>query len=383
MGIIDATIFYINLRTLAKILYYHCVKYFSIRRFLVAMVYFLVVIFMGSINFVFRLIDEIIFPNYKNLQVKQPVYIISNPRSGTTFLHRLMCLDDEKFVYTLLYHTIVPSITFFRIVDFFGAIDRKIGRPLRRFFDWIDDVMFGGWDDIHPTGFNKSEEDEGLYFMAGISPSVSLISPYLYHFRELYILDKWDEKNREKIKKFYKATLQRWMYALGSDKTFLCKTVMSTGRLHMLMELFPDVKIIYLVRNPYNACPSFISMFASTWSTISPDIPEDSPEYREWSNLAVTYYKYFNEQKKHFKPENWITVKYDDMVADPYNTVINIYDQLKLEKSQRFLERLRQETNKARKYESKHSYSLEQFGIRKEDISAPLASVYEEFGFEK
>jgi hypothetical protein len=60
------------------------------------------------------------------------------------------------------------------------------------------------------------------------------------------------------------------MYVLGPDKQFLCKSVMSTGRLMILRELFPDVKVIYLVRNPYEAVPSFIKMFTSSWKVISP-----------------------------------------------------------------------------------------------------------------
>jgi hypothetical protein len=151
------------------------------------MLYFLTIVIVSIINSVTRLLDEILFPNYKRVPVKQPVFIISNPRSGTTFLHRLMCLDEEKFVYNLLYHTTFPSITLYRIIQFFSAIDNKIGKPLHRLMDLINDKMFGGWDDIHATGFNKSEEDEGLHFVSGISPSVGLVTPFLIDFKELYI----------------------------------------------------------------------------------------------------------------------------------------------------------------------------------------------------
>jgi hypothetical protein len=35
-------------------------------------------------------LDEIFFPNYRMQEVKSPVFIIGNPRSGTTFTHRLI-----------------------------------------------------------------------------------------------------------------------------------------------------------------------------------------------------------------------------------------------------------------------------------------------------
>ena len=383
VNIFPPHIYYIHLRTIAKVLYYHFIRHFSLRRFFVGLLYLLVIVLMSILNILFRLADEIFFSSYRKIEIREPVYIISNPRSGTTLLHRLMCHDEEKFVHIRLYHTIISAITFFKLVDFLAAIDKKIGRPLGRVITWLDKILFSGWKDVHAAGFNRAEEDEGLYFMSGISPAISLATPYLYHFRELYLLDELEEKKRERIKKFYKATLQRWMYVLGPDKQFLCKSVMSTGRLMMLRELFPDVKVIYLARNPYEACPSFIKMFSSSWKMISPAIPENSQEYRELANLAVTYYLHFDEQKKYFNAENLITLKYDDLVANPYNSVEKIYQHFKIEMSESFDVKLRHETDQARTYKSKHQYSLAQYGLQKEEIYKALAFVFEAYNFEK
>ena len=283
MTFLDASIYYIRIRTHARFVYLHCIKHFSVKNFLIGILYALVITIVSLLNIVTRLLDEVLFPNYKHIKIKQPVFIISNPRSGTTFLHRLMCLDKEKYVYNLLYHTTFPSITFYRMVQFIYGIDLRIGRPMFKMVEWINKTMFSGWDDIHATGFNKSEEDEGLHMISGISASIGLVTPYLKDFRELYIPDKLDDRARDRIKKYYLATIQRWMYALGSDKLFLSKTVMSSGRLDMLHELFPDVKIIFLIRNPYQAIPSFTSMFAEPWTALYPDVPENSEAYREWA----------------------------------------------------------------------------------------------------
>ena len=383
MTFLDADIYYIRLRTHSRFIYLHCIKHFTIRRFFVGCLYFFVILSVTCINVLTRLIDEILFPNYKNIVIKKPVFIISNPRSGTTFLHRLMCLDEEKFVYNLLYHTTFPSITLYRIIQFFSTIDNKIGKPLHKLMDWINDTMFGGWDDIHATGFNKSEEDEGMHFISGISASVGLVTPFLREFKELYIPDRLDKKTKERIKKYYKSTIQRWMYALGSDKVFLSKTVMSSGRLEMLHEMFPDVKIIFLIRNPYQAIPSFTSMFAEPWTALHPDIKENSAEYREWGELGIQYYKYFNEQKQNFSQENLITIPYTDLVSQPKETVLKIYKQLQLDITPAFLERLEIATSTAKKYKSTHSYSLETYGFDKEHIYKELQVIFEEFGFEK
>ena len=158
---------------------------------------------------------------------------------------------------------------------------------------------------------------------------------------------------------------------------------MSSGRLEMLYELFPDVKIIFLIRNPYQAIPSFTSMFAEPWSTFYPAIKENSEEYREWGELGIQYYKYFNEQKQNFTKENFITVAYTDLVDKPKETVLKIYEQLKLETSPDFLARLEKSTSTAKKYKSTHAYSLETYGFDKEHIYDELKFIFDEFGFEQ
>ncbi len=383
MVFLDATLFYFRLRTHLRLLYLQCIKHFSIRNFLIGIGYFLVLFLVSLINIIIRLLDELLFPNYKQISIKQPVFIIGNPRSGTTFLHRLMCIDEEKFVFNLMYHTTFPSITLYRVIQFFKTIDDKIGKPLNKTLEWINSIMFKGWDEIHNTGFNKSEEDEGLHFISGISPSIGLVTPFLKEFKDIYIPDKLAENEKEKIKKYYKATIQRWMYALGSDKIFLSKTVMSSGRLEMLQELFPDIKIVFLIRTPYQAIPSFTSMFAGPWSILYPQIPEKSDEYREWGELGIDYYKYFNERKKMFKDENLITIPYTDLVEKPYATVLKIYEQLKLATTPLFLQQLEKATSISKKYKSTHTYSLDTYGFEKEHIYSELKFIFDEFGLER
>lgn len=129
MVFLDATLFYFRLRTHLRLLYLQCIKHFSIRNFLIGIGYFLVLFLVSLINIIIRLLDELLFPNYKQISIKQPVFIIGNPRSGTTFLHRLMCIDEEKFVFNLMYHTTFPSITLYRVIQFLKLLTIKLVNP--------------------------------------------------------------------------------------------------------------------------------------------------------------------------------------------------------------------------------------------------------------
>jgi len=383
MSFIHASIFYIHLKTFFKIIYLQCFKHFSVKRLLITVLFLVLFSIVSFLVIFFRLVDEILFPGYRKVEIKKPVFIIANPRSGTTFLHRLFCLDDERYGYTLLYHTILPSITIFKIIDFFGAIDRRIGRPMRRTFDYLDGIFFKGWENIHPMGFNQSEEDEGTFIFTLITSGIFLLCPYMDEISYVRFPDTMPEKDRKALAAYYKSSLQRFMYAMGTDKIFLSKNVMSTGRLDTIIETFPDARIVYVVRSPYEAVPSFISMFSAAWKAHSPEIPEDSPYHRAWGYLAMDYYTYFHEHIRQLPEQQWYTLKYEDLVHAPKAEMIKIYNHFGMPVSGTFEERLNKASGRAKKYKSGHSYSLEQYGMTREEVLAQLEPVFDKYGFEK
>lgn len=49
------------------------------------------------VTWVHPLLDELLFPDHRRIEVRAPVFIVSNFRGGTTFLHRLLALDRDRF----------------------------------------------------------------------------------------------------------------------------------------------------------------------------------------------------------------------------------------------------------------------------------------------
>ena len=89
----------------------------------------------------FQLLDYIFFPGFLRQEVKQPVFILSNPRSGSTFLHRMLEKDDQ-FTYLSLWQSLFNSITLYKLVILTSKVDQQIGSPLTKLVEKIDNYFF-------------------------------------------------------------------------------------------------------------------------------------------------------------------------------------------------------------------------------------------------
>ncbi|NNC95119.1 MAG: sulfotransferase [Chitinophagales bacterium] len=377
------SIFFIHFKTIGDILKLNIFSRFHWKRALTTIVFLVLYLLLVLLVLFFRLLDEILFPAYRKVQIKEPLFIISNPRSGTTFLHRLLCLDEEKWIYTKLYETILPSVTLLKLIDLLAIVDNRIGKPMRRFFEFLDRKIFGGWKDIHPMGFNKSEEDEGFYVFSTLTAGLFLLVPFLADLPLVRFPDKMSQKNIDRYMRNYENSLKRIMFAKGSNAIYLSKNVLSTGRLHGLINTFPDAHIVYLIRHPYKSVPSLTSMFKAAWSFHSPDIPDDSELTRGLGQLAIDFYKYFDSMRDKIPSSKMLTIRYEDLVEDPVSSVENIYSTFNYTMEEDFKVRLKQNSTRSKNYKSTHDYTLEKFGFKKDDIFNQLQHVFERFNFER
>lgn len=55
-------------------------------------------------------LDNVFFPEWRQKTVKEPVFIVGHPRSGTTMLQRCLTQTDD-FVVFQLWHLLFPSLT--------------------------------------------------------------------------------------------------------------------------------------------------------------------------------------------------------------------------------------------------------------------------------
>lgn len=337
------------------------------------------------VTWVGLLLDEVLFPGYRNVEVSQPVYIVGNPRSGTTFLQRLMARDEGTFTSMRTWEMILaPSITARRAFWALSWLDGQLGRPLHRLLGMLEET----WQDenvVHKIALRAPEEDE--YLLVHIFSSLKIwlyaamvdeAAPYTYFDSRM------PEQEQERIMSFYERCVQRHLFAHGdgdSGRHYLAKNPHFSPMVDTLYDTFPGVKIIYLARNPLDMIPSYISLKEDEWQLLGD--PVEKYASREYIlEMADHWYTYPLQRLEQAPQDSYIVVDFNDLVSNARQTVSLIYDQLGLELSPAFDEILQQATKRARRHESEHEYSLTEMGLTREQIVTRYKHVFERFDFD-
>lgn len=324
--------------------------------------------------------DEIFFPGYRKVKINKPVFIAGFPRSGTTYLHRLMD-NDPQFSSLKLWEIIfAPSIIQKKFFLLMGRLDRMMGKPLYRMAVKLEDRMFAGSRSMHKISHFEAEEDEIML----IHIFSSLFLTFMFPFDEMNRFSRFDTdvplKRRKKIMNFYKKCVQRHLYVFGQDRHFLSKNPASSSKINSIYETFPDAAIICPVRHPFEALPSAISWVSYGFNQFN--TADQAVVTQKILSLISHFYTYPLEQLDR-QPENRRIIEtYDNLVKDPGAFVKRIYHRLGFTVSDDYQAYLDRETVKARTYKSKHGYSLDQYGLTAEQVVRDFKPVFDRFGFE-
>lgn len=327
------------------------------------------------------LLDEIFFRKYRAVKVRAPLFILGLPRSGTTFLHRMLARDTENYTTMQLWEMLLaPSITERKLLISLAALDRWFGGFGLRFLRSLDRRVFAGGNDIHRISLFQPEEDEVLLLPLFSSLFLLHLFPFPQALWHLVHFDSTTPPaDKRRIMSFYRRCVQRHLYVHGPDKQFLSKNPAFTSKIDALDEFFPDAKVICNVRDPFRAIPSLLSYMHYTSGCFDNDFRGHSFRDRVLE-IADHWYRYPMERLGHWPDNRHAVVRYDDLIADPYATTVDLYTRLSLEISPAFEECLREELAKSRTYRSAHTYSLSQYGLTPTDILERFQHVITYYG---
>lgn len=329
------------------------------------------------------LMDEIFFSGYRQEEIEEPVFIVGNPRSGTTFLQRLLARDDQTFDSMRTWEMFfAPSVTVRKIVRCISALDRRLGSPLHRALGMLEE----SWQEdnvMHRVALRAPEEDEYLLLHIWSNLKIWLFAGMLEEAAPYTYFDTaMPDEEKKRILDFYKGCLQRHLHAHGiENRHYLAKNPHYTPMIDTLYSYFPDAKIIYLARNPLDMIPSYVNMKDFEWK-VTGDPVEDYACRDYILDMAQHWYTYPLERLEQAPLDSYIVINFNDLVGNAGRTVREIYDWFGFELTPAFARVLRTATERARDHESDHEYSLQEMGLTREEIVEKYKTVFERFGFD-
>jgi omega-hydroxy-beta-dihydromenaquinone-9 sulfotransferase len=326
--------------------------------------------------------DRIFYPKFKNVDIKEPIFILGNPRSGTTYLHRLLAKDKKNFITMKTWEIFAaPSIMGRKIIRKLAELDRQIGKPGRK---KLEEVEYNLHKDnpMHKTGFWQAEEDDWLFLHIWSSIKAWTLSGKLKEAKTYVYFDKlMPQEDKDRILKFYKKCLQRHLFFHQTKgKHYLSKNPNFTPMIDGLRNQFPDCKIIYLVRSPLQVIPSYVSMLQGQAEVLDDQITiSDIGSYV--LKMAKHWYAYPLQMLDQMPKSKYEIIRLEDLSQDVRETVEKMYKKFNLPLSRKFTRKLSQATQKSRRHKSNHKYTLQNTGLTKKEIISEFKEIFTKFNF--
>ncbi len=340
-----------------------------------------VFLFLQGLHWIGFLLDDLLFRGYRKVEIREPLFIVGLPRSGTSFLQRVFARDEDRFTTLRLWELLLaPSVTERKLWLGMGALDRALGRPFARLAGWGEKRGFRWLEVIHEVSLDDPEED--FFLLLPIFACFLLVVPFPYH-EAVWRLARFDElpaAERKPVMDFYKAAIRRHLFVAGPGKQLLSKNPSFTPFIRSLREAFPDGKILCCVRDPLEVVPSLLSSIRTGAELFGYDVAE--PRIRDrFVGMLEFFARHALSVLEDAPKDQHAFVPLKEMRKDVKGLVLDVYERFNWETGPAFKEQLTDDSQRGKEYKSRHFYSLEEFGLAKEEIRSRFRELNARFGF--
>jgi len=183
----------------------------------------------------------------------------------------------------------------------------------------------------------------------------------------------------KRFKKEYLYFIKKLTY-YADGKQLVLKNPPNTARIKLLLEMFPDAKFINIHRNPYDVYPSTYKMYDTmVRSFVLQDVNEETISDYIIDLYKMIYERYFQD-KDLIPKNNFVDIRYEDIIADPMTVVQKIYHDLNLNDFDKALPEIQKYINSQKSYKTNvHTLSPE----LEEKITTNWGFCFEKWGYEK
>jgi len=320
--------------------------------------------------------DTLLYPSLSDVQISRPLFIVGLPRSGTTYLHRLVASDDESFTTLKLWELLfAPAICERKLFRLLGKLDAVVGGWGQRFLRWIEGRSGRWMDSIHKTSLFAPEEDSlGLLAYGGCFLRVIAWPHDEQTWRLGHFNSQLTPKEQSRLLSAYSGLIKRHLYFHGTDRCFLSKNPGFCSWIPSLEREFDDARFIGLHRSPLEAVPSQLSSIQAGMKLFGHDVSDERITQR-FLRLLADYSFQLQVAEEQMPPTRFQSLQYELLVTDSYSTVISVLGSLGFELSPSGRTTIQRRCDENAGYQSKHRYNLEAYGLSREQIASAFGHV--------
>jgi hypothetical protein len=308
--------------------------------------------------------DRKAHPSVARQEIREPLFIVGLPRSGTTLLHTLLAADPEHRV-PLTWEVMTPS------PPTRDNEKRRIQRAIRscNCFNWLSPAF----RQVHPVGAELPQECVSLMAPTFMSDQFDAMY-YVPSYRAWFF-----RQDLQPAYEYHHRFLQH-LQARKSARRWVLKAPTHMFALPALLAVYPDALFVQTHRAPLDAMASVSSLI-----TILRRVFSDAVDPLTICREAIDYWSKtldgFLRERDRIADSRICDVDYVEMRRDPVAAVRRIYAHFGWSLSEKIEQRMRRVLASQPPEEYKlHRYNLSQFGVEEAESAARFAAYCDRFG---
>jgi hypothetical protein len=308
--------------------------------------------------------DREAYPSIVRQEIREPLFIIGLPRSGTTLLHTLLAVDPEHRV-PLTWEVMTPS------PPTCDNEKRRVQRAVQscNCFNWLAPTF----RHVHPVGAELPQECVSLMAPTFMSDQFDAMY-YVPSYRAWFF-----RQDLRPAYEYHRHFLQHLQVRQGARRWVL-KAPTHMFALPTLLAVYPDALFVQTHRAPLDAMASvssLITILRRAFSDVVDPLMVSHEAIDYWSKTLDRFL-----QERHRLAEHRICdVSYAEIRTDALAAVRRIYAHFGWPLSQAVEQQMRRTlASQPQDRYRRHRYDLSQFGVQEAESAARFAAYCERFG---
>jgi hypothetical protein len=307
--------------------------------------------------------DRQLYPDITRQEIREPLFIVGLPRSGTSVLHRLLAADPEHRS-PLMWEVRSPS------PPTLADQKRRIQRATLSctFFNWLVPTFRY----VHTVGAEVPQECVSLMTPTFLSDQFDAMY-YVPSYRAWFF-----QQDLQPAYEYHRRFLQHLQFRRAARRWIL-KAPTHMFAMPALLSVYPDALFVQTHRTPVDSMASVSSLVTILRSAFS-DAVDPLIVCREAIDYWSETMDKFLRERDRLADNRICDIQYEEIRREPIRGVRRIYEFFGWSLSRQAEQRMRVLIDsQAKRQSANHRYDLSQFGASPDDVLSAFAPYCKRF----